>query len=36
MPHLPFDPKALKSFPRPLVESATKLFAGKPEPGFTW
>jgi hypothetical protein len=36
MPHLPFDPKTLKSFPRPLVEAATKLFAGKPEAGFTW
>lgn len=36
MPHLAFDPKALKSFPRPLVEAATALFAAEPEPGFTW
>ena len=36
MPHLAFDPQALKNFPRPLVEAATALFAAEPEPGFTW
>lgn len=36
MPHLPFDPEALQSFPLPLVEAAAPLFSGKAEPGFGW
>ncbi|WP_266352012.1 hypothetical protein [Kaistia algarum] len=36
MPHLPFDPDALRSFPRALVEAAAPLFDGKAEAGFTW
>lgn len=36
MPHLPFDPGALQSFPLPLVEAAAPLFSGKAEPGFSW
>ncbi|MBN9060508.1 MAG: hypothetical protein J0H21_15155, partial [Rhizobiales bacterium] len=36
MPHLPFDPKALKNFPRPLVEAAMTLFVAEPEAGFSW
>ena len=36
MPHLPFEPEALKNFPLALVEAAAPLFAGAAEAGFTW
>jgi hypothetical protein len=36
MPHLPFEPDALKNFPRPLVAAAAPLFAFEPDSGFTW
>jgi hypothetical protein len=36
MPHLPFEPRLLKHFPKRLVDDAAQLFAAKPDSGFTW